>query len=992
MAAFNAGDIVAELKLDRDPFQAGLRAARREGEDFERRHYRATLDAEDRPAQRKLGGLYADMRRIARERAVPRVDVDVSGVAALTGVRRQIAMLPERHTTVVDIDTRWGMGAVSSLLGKIGSFKVTAVASLVALVPAAVGAATAVGGIGVAALGVLAPLGVLGVAMAAAFKRGGPEIKAFKQELRGLKMAFADVTGPGAMEGFRGLTDMFKSLQTAISGLRPSFTVLGKAAGDAFRSMGRQLASDRFRVFYAQMTGAATKAVPLLTRSLKALLDIFRNLATAGAPLFLKALRGLAGALRDIATRTSDIDKMRASMQSGAGVMGKLWEIAKNLAGVFKALFDAASTGSNSFLDAMERATAGLSKFLASKDGQDILKKTLASVALFVEEIARSLPALIRAFGKLLDIVRPIYRVMVDLFELLGKLPGGSAISAIGLGFLAWKGPIGTAKLLLDGLVGTLGKLIQKAGRKIMVRMGVSTAGTAVAEGVAGAAGGAAGQRAATRGAGAAAATAGGAAGGSFLARFMGRLRGLPGQIANLFRRLGPRVLPALAGVGTALVGVFSKALPKIGSALGRLGPMLARLLPRVLAGVAATVATGGVALAVAIVAAIAATIWSLLPKKAKDAIWGAIKGAGKWVWGAIKTGAGAIKDAGTFIAKGVAQGVKAAAKLVWNAAKNLGERAWKLIKGMAGKYLAAGKAVIGAVAKGVKGAAKTVIGAAKDLATRAWKAIRGMAGKFTAAGKAVIGAVVKGVKAVASKVVGAAKSLTSNAWKAIKGFAGSFFDAGKAIIAKLIDGIRSMAGAAKDAVASVVGGARDLLPFSEPRDRSSPLYGLGRSGEMIIDNLARGVAKGRGSLRRQMLAAAEAAYAPIRSAARAQLAQMDALDRARAPKPLSRAQQEGEIIGRINQARDAVDERGVRMDARPPGVARVASQEERELEAELAELRRGFYREDLERAATVNVRTMIPSDPRTMREVQRGLGRSFRQGRRRRPRARRAV
>lgn len=241
---------------------------------------------------------------------------------------------------------------------------------------------------------------------------------------------------------------------------------------------------------------------------------------------------------------------------------------------------------------------------------------------------------------------------------------------------------------------------------------------------------------------------------------------------------------------------------------------------------------------------------------------------------------------------------------------------------------------------------------------------------------------------------------------RVIKASSPAFTDAGKNLMRALANGIKAAGSWAYNAAKDVLRKVRDILPFSEPRDPSSPLYGLGKAGEAIIENVARGIARKRGLIGAQLreelaraskelnekmhamaIKAAEMAYAPTRTAFAAELGAWEARDRAREGPPLTRGQQEAAIMQRIQTAGQAVDERGVPIHARPPGVARVHSRAELDLIAELRELREAFRREDLEAAVNIDISAMVPSDPAVLRQIQRSLGRSVRQGRRRRPR-----
>lgn len=63
---------------------------------------------------------------------------------------------------------------------------------------------------------------------------------------------------------------------------------------------------------------------------------------------------------------------------------------------------------------------------------------------------------------------------------------------------------------------------------------------------------------------------------------------------------------------------------------------------------------------------------------------------------------------------------------------------------------------------------------------------------------------------------------------------------------------------------------------------------------------------------------------------------------------------------------------------------------DERDAIDERNQLHRAFEREDLEAAANVNIKALIPSDPWTLKQVQRGVARGVKHGRRRKHKTRR--
>src|SRR5699024_12244682 len=66
-----------------------------------------------------------------------------------------------------------------------------------------------------------------------------------------------------------------------------------------------------------------------------------------------------------------------------------------------------------------------------------------------------------------------------------------------------------------------------------------------------------------------------------------------------------------------------------------------------------------------------------------------------------------------------------------------------------------------------------------------------------------------------------------------------------------IAQGITGAIGKVTGAVKGVLKAARNLLPFSPPKDKSSPMVGLEKNG--IVDNIAQGIMNNEGEIQRAM-------------------------------------------------------------------------------------------------------------------------------------------
>ncbi len=104
-------------------------------------------------------------------------------------------------------------------------------------------------------------------------------------------------------------------------------------------------------------------------------------------------------------------------------------------------------------------------------------------------------------------------------------------------------------------------------------------------------------------------------------------------------------------------------------------------------------------------------------------------------------------------------------------------------------------------------------------------------------------------------KVPGIIKDAFTSALDFLVGLQDKFLEAGKKIVTAIVDGIKSAPGAIGKGIGKLFGKAVDLLPGSEPKDKSSPLAGLADRGRAIMQNIAAGIPRGAEDLSKAMQA-----------------------------------------------------------------------------------------------------------------------------------------
>lgn len=201
--------------------------------------------------------------------------------------------------------------------------------------------------------------------------------------------------------------------------------------------------------------------------------------------------------------------------------------------------------------------------------------------------------------------------------------------------------------------------------------------------------------------------------------------------------------------------------------------------------------------------------------RTALSSTWSSIRSAASSTWGAIRSAIRSAVSATTGTVRSVWQAARTALTSIWGGIRSAASSTWGAIR----------SAVVGAV----DGARDRAVSIAANLASR----LRGIWGDVVGAARSVLGRLRDAVSDVVNGALGA-----------VRGLAGDFYRAGRALIGSIADGVVDAARGLYDKVRGIVRGIRNLLPFSEPKDPTSPLRGLGKSGAAIIENITAGLAQ----------------------------------------------------------------------------------------------------------------------------------------------------
>lgn len=251
--------------------------------------------------------------------------------------------------------------------------------------------------------------------------------------------------------------------------------------------------------------------------------------------------------------------------------------------------------------------------------------------------------------------------------------------------------------------------------------------------------------------------------------------------------------------------------------------------------------------------------LWEAVKQILKGAVqflWGLIE---LWIVGKILT---AIK---AFMAV-----VKTVFSTGWAFIKNIFSTVLSWIGGHVNTVFSAISAKISSVMGAIKGVISSILNAVKSIFSTVLNFIKSIVSTVFNAIRSTISSVLSSVRSTVSSILSSIKSTFSNIFNSLRGivtrafsnvrsavssgmrsalnavrsFFGSFASAGRNIVQNIANGIRNAIGLVTSAISNVTQAIRNFLPFSPPKDKSSPLTDIHKNG--IGTQIAAGIIRGQ--------------------------------------------------------------------------------------------------------------------------------------------------
>ena len=264
-------------------------------------------------------------------------------------------------------------------------------------------------------------------------------------------------------------------------------------------------------------------------------------------------------------------------------------------------------------------------------------------------------------------------------------------------------------------------------------------------------------------------------------------------------------------------------------------------------------------------------------------AVISALIAAGVWLyqnWDTVREKAIAIWSAITSYLSSVWQSIKNQASAIWSSITQVMSNNWNIVRNFTISIWNSIRSMLSGIWNGIRSQATSIFNSIRTVVTSIWNGIRSITSSVWNGIRSLITSILNGIRSTFTSIFNSLRGIVSNAFSSVRSavmsgmrsalsavtsFFGRFRSAGSNIVSNIASGIRGAVGKVRSAMKGVLSAARNLLPFSPPKDKSSPLVDIHKNG--IVEQIAKGITNNAGDLER----AASSALNGVQSALNAQ-------------------------------------------------------------------------------------------------------------------------
>lgn len=194
-----------------------------------------------------------------------------------------------------------------------------------------------------------------------------------------------------------------------------------------------------------------------------------------------------------------------------------------------------------------------------------------------------------------------------------------------------------------------------------------------------------------------------------------------------------------------------------------------------------------------------------------------------------------------------------------WTTIQSFTTSIWESIKSKVSSVTSAIQSTITSVWNAIRSFFTSILNAIRSIVTSVFNAIRSTISSVLNAVRSNVSSILSSIKSTFSNIFNSLRGIVTRAFSnvrsavssgmrsalnAVRSFFGSFASAGRNIVQNIANGIRNAIGLVTSAISSVTQAVRNFLPFSPPKDKSSPLTDIHKNG--IGTQIAAGIIRGQ--------------------------------------------------------------------------------------------------------------------------------------------------
>lgn len=195
----------------------------------------------------------------------------------------------------------------------------------------------------------------------------------------------------------------------------------------------------------------------------------------------------------------------------------------------------------------------------------------------------------------------------------------------------------------------------------------------------------------------------------------------------------------------------------------------------------------------------------------------------------------------------------------IWEAIKSFFSSIWESIKSKVSSVTSAIQSTITSIWNAIRSFFTSILNAIRSIVTSVFNAIRSTISSVLSSVRSTVSSILSSIKSTFSNIFNSLRGIVTRAFSnvrsavssgmrsalnAVRSFFGSFANAGRNIVQNIANGIRNAIGLVTSAISSVTQAVRNFLPFSPPKDKSSPLTDIHKNG--IGTQIAAGIIRGQ--------------------------------------------------------------------------------------------------------------------------------------------------